>query len=87
MGHISQALSITDGNEIHVPGHKLEINLCLCTRKSVCVYVCMLEIFCFLSFKDLITPVGGVAIYSSFGSKNIGMKEVFGSRGPLVSQA
>lgn len=35
----------------------------------------MLEIFYFLSFKDLITPVGGEAIYSGFGSKNIGMME------------
>lgn len=68
-------MSFTDGNEIHVPGPKLEMNLCLCTRKSVFVYVCMLEIFCFLSFKDLITSVGGKAIYSGFESKNIGMKE------------
>lgn len=68
-------MSFTDGNEIHVPGPKLEMNFCLCTRKSVFVYVCMLEIFCFLSFKDLITPVGGKAIYSGFESKNIGMKE------------
>lgn len=54
----------------------LEINLCLCTRKPVCVHVHLLEIFCFLSLKDLITPLEGEAIYSGFGYKNIGIKKL-----------
>lgn len=56
---------------------ELEIYLCLCIRKSICVCVCTVKILWFLSFRDLTTPLEQETIYSGFRSKNIGWKKVF----------